>query len=133
MVKDLKKLRSATAGFQEALHDSSLPAFVNDQIASNLNTFRTSSWLTKDGNFGIQEGWTPEKGMGPLATIDVAMYGSISTAALFPRLDRTALVVHRNIQTDIGGIHHGLGGDFSQGDQDEVTIRIDLPSQYVVR
>jgi len=133
VVKNLKKLRSATEGFQKALHDSSLPAFVNEQVASQLNTFRTSSWLTKDGNFGIQEGWTPEGGKGPLATIDVAMYGSISTVALFPSLDRTALLVHRNIQSDTGAISHGLGGDFAKGDlREAVTGRLDLPSQYVV-
>jgi uncharacterized protein (DUF608 family) len=133
VAKNAKGLRTATQRFHDAFFDSSLPEFVNEQIASNLNTFRTSTWLTKAGDFGCQEGTLPDRAMGPLATIDVAMYGSISTAALFPSLDRSALLAHMRLQSDIGAINHGIGHDFTTGDkQESVTGRLDLPSQYVV-
>ncbi len=134
VIANQKRLTEQSRAFHDDFFDSTAPAFVLDQVNSQLNTFRTGSWLTKEGNFGIQEGMTPERPWGPLATIDVGMYGAISTAALQPELDKSMMKAHmrlRNEQT--GSICHGIQRDFTQNDKREkVGHRLDLPSQYVI-
>jgi len=128
-----KKLETETRRFHEAFYDSTAPDYVLDQVNSQLNTFLTSSWFTKAGDFGIQEGMTPDRNWGPLATIDVSLYGSFSTAALFSQLDAAMMQAHRRIQGPDGSVSHGIGRDFTQQDVHEaVGHRLDLPSQYVI-
>ncbi len=79
-----------------------------DQINSNLNTFRTSSWFTREGNFGILEGLSPTRAFAGLSTVDVAMYGGISTAALFPDLERAIVRSHMRFQNENGSIAHSI-------------------------
>lgn len=126
-------LTDKTWAFHDDFYDSSLDTWVLDQVSSHLNTFRTSTWLTAEMNFGVQEGITPARSYGPLATTDVSLYGSVATAALFPELDRRMMQAHRRLQSAKGVIRHGIGNDFSTYDRDEgVTGRLDLPSQYVI-
>lgn len=133
MIANRRRLDEQTRAFHRDFFDSSLPGYVLDQINSNLNTFVTSAWLTKDMNFGIQEGMNPEGNFGPLATIDVAMYGSLSTAALFPELDKSMMRAHKRLQMPSGEICHGIGRNFATHDAAEsVHSRLDLPSQYVI-
>jgi uncharacterized protein (DUF608 family) len=128
-----KKLLAASREFHDQFRDSTAPGFVLDQVNSQLNTFLTSSWFTRAGDFGIQEGLTPEQCWGPLATIDVAMYGSLSTSALFPQLDKAMFLAHKRMQQPSGEIAHGIGRDFSSPDiHENVKGRLDLPSQYVI-
>jgi uncharacterized protein (DUF608 family) len=128
-----KKLLGASQEFVDDFQDSTAPQFVLDQVNSQLNTFLTSSWFTRNGDFGIQEGMTPDTCWGPLATIDVAMYGSVSTAALFAQLDKSMFLAHKRIQQPSGEIAHGIGRDFSIPDIKEgVKGRLDLPSQYAI-
>lgn len=133
LIRNKGRLERGTREFHRDFFDSTVEPFVLDQVNSQLNTFFTSSWYTKGGNFGIQEGMTQARCWGPLATIDVAMYGSISTAALFPKLDQAMMREHAALQSSEGVIRHGIGNDFTTYDRDEgVTGRLDLPSQYVV-
>lgn len=130
---NLEKLTERTRAFHDNFFDSSLPSYALDQVNSQLNTFVTSAWLTKAFDFGIQEGLTPQSPFGPLATIDVALYGSFSTAALFPELDKAMMRAHKRLQRKTGEICHGIGRNFSMFDTAEgVTGRLDLPSQYVI-
>ncbi|MBD3241983.1 MAG: hypothetical protein GF331_15445 [Chitinivibrionales bacterium] len=133
LVEHRARLRGETAAFHRRFHDSTLPPFVLDQVSSHLNTFTTSSWLTEAMDFGIQEGMNPDQNFGPLATIDVAMYGSVSTAALFPELDKCMMRAHRRLQQPSGEVCHGIGRNFAVHDVHEgVHGRLDLPSQYVI-
>ncbi len=133
VISGRKKLLSSSEKFREDFCDSTAPQYVLEQVNSQLTTFLTSSWFTRSGDFGIQEGMTPETCWGPLATIDVAMYGSVSTAALFPQLDKSMFLAHKRIQQPSGEIAHGIGRDFSIPDIKEgVKGRLDLPSQYAI-
>ncbi len=132
-IRHKKALREKSRQFQKNFRDSSLPEFVLDQVNSHLNTFSTSAWLTKAGNFGVQEGMTPEQQYGPLATIDVGMYGSLSAAALFPELDQSMMRAHKRLQNKNGSICHGIQRDFVKNlEREAVGHRLDLPSQYVI-
>ncbi|MCG5051330.1 MAG: hypothetical protein KA712_00060 [Myxococcales bacterium] len=126
-------LRGRTQAFVDAFYDSDADPVVLDQVNSQLNTFVTSGWATKDGNFGILEGLTPEKHWGPLATTDVSVYGSIPIATLFPSLQRSTLRAHRGIQEPSGEIAHGLLRDFAKKKTGVAGVdrRLDLHAQYV--
>lgn len=50
------RLRDESTAFHRAFFDSSLPGFVLDQVNSQLNTLRTSTWLTRTRMFGVLEG-----------------------------------------------------------------------------
>ena len=132
--ENLSDLTARTRAFQQRYSDSTLPPVVLEQVASNLNTLHTSAWLTKAGDFGIIEGLTAYYSRGPLATVDVGMYGSVMAAALFPELDKAAVLAHMRLQNPTtGSISHGIAQDFAHYDANEgVTDRLDLPSQYAV-
>ncbi|MGD2175427.1 MAG: GH116 family glycosyl hydrolase, partial [Candidatus Brocadiaceae bacterium] len=126
-------LRERSRRFLRDFYDSSAPAFVLDQVNSHLNTFFTSSWLTRDGNFGILEGLGPERSYGPLVTVDVSIYGAMSVSALFPELHRSMMRAHGELQAPSGEVGHGINKDFRMTDvQETVQGRLDLPSQYAI-
>jgi non-lysosomal glucosylceramidase len=132
-VKHIARLREETRKFHDAYFDSSLPGYVVDQVNSNLNTFRTSSWFTRDGNFGIMEGLSPTKAFAGLSTMDVAMYGGISTAALFPELEKAFVRSHLRFQNKNGSVLHSIGFNYRDKDPREATSkRLDMPAQYAV-
>ncbi len=126
-------LHRRTKKFLQDFYDSTAPGFVLDQINSQLNTFITSSWLIKDGTFGVQEGLTAKQSWGPVATMDVSYYGSIPTSALFPELQKNMLLAHRKLQGTNGAVVHGLRKGFSSELRGTggAFNRLDLPGQYV--
>jgi len=125
------RLEEETRAFHDAFYDSSLPLEVLDQVNSQLNTFRTSSWFTREGDFGILEGLSPERSFAGLATTDVAMYGGVSTAALFPELDRSMIRAHIRFQNENGSICHSILQNFREKDPREANgVRLDMPSQF---
>lgn len=125
------RLRDETRRFHDAYFDSSLPGYVLDQVNSNLNTFRTSSWFTRAGDFGIVEGLSPVKSFAGLSTIDVAMYGGISTAALFPELEKAVIRSHLRFQNENGSVVHSISHNFREKDPREASgSRLDMPAQY---
>lgn len=128
-------LTERTRAFHQRFYDSSLPVWLLDQVNSHLNTLSTSARLSAEGHFGIQEGLTPEQSWGPLATIDVSMYGSILTASLFPELDRASWRLHQQMQFPSGDVQHGLAGGFQAGDaaHEGVKSRLDLAPQFVIQ
>ncbi len=133
VIRNLDDLRGRSRRFARDFRDSSAPEFVLDQVNSQLNTFFTSSWLSEQMEFGILEGLRPDKCFGPLATIDVSMYGAMSVAALFPELHQNMMRLHRSLQLPNGEVQHGLAKDFTRFDAEEgVTSRLDMPSQYVM-
>lgn len=133
MVNNKEELTARTRQFVEDFYASDLDHFVLNQVNSNLNTFITSSTLTKEMKFGIREGMTPDKSWGPNATIDVSLYGSAAIVALYPELQKNMMRQHRDLQTDEGEINHGLGYDldYTQNGTWGVYHRMDMPGNYV--
>lgn len=126
-------LHARTQAFQQTFYDSSLPEFALDQVNSHLNTFAASSTLSLKGEFGIREGLTPERSWGPLATVDVSLYGLVAVQALFPELAISGTRCWAKLQAPNGIIPHGLSGAFHLGDASEKKIpRIDLAPQFVI-
>jgi uncharacterized protein (DUF608 family) len=133
VIRTRRTLEAQTRAFHRDFFDSSLPPYVLDQVNSHLATFFTSAWLTKAGDFGIQEGITLRQSWGPLATIDVGFYGSVATAALFPNLHESMMRAHQRLQCKRGTICHGIQQNFRRGDATEaVSGRLDLPAQYAI-
>jgi non-lysosomal glucosylceramidase len=133
VVRRREDLHARTRRFHDGFRDSTAPEFVLDQVNSQLNTLFTSTWLTKDMDFGVMEGLRPDHSFGPLATIDVSMYGAMAPLSLFPELHKNMMRAHRRLQLPDGEIVHGLMKDFRTADVNEtVTSRLDMPSQYVM-
>ncbi len=126
------RLLAQTTDFHRTFFDSSLPGFVLDQVNSQLNTLRTSSWLTQTGMFGILEGLSPSKPWAGIGTTDVAMYGQIAVSLLFPELDRMTVDIWRKFQNPDGSVIHSVSCNSYQAKPGELTgHRLDMPSQYV--
>jgi len=126
-----KKLEEKSRAFHKAFYSSSAPEFVLDQVNSHLNTFFTSSWFTKDGNFGIIEGLSPTDSYAGLSTIDVAMYEGISYASLFPDLSHNVNSAYMKFQKSDGSVAHSIHCNFREIPETETnTPRLDLPAQY---
>lgn len=124
-------LLAQTEAFHEAFYASTADTWLLDQINSNLNTFRTSSWFTKAGDFGILEGLSPTSSFAGLSTTDVAMYGAVATSALFPELDRNVFRAHRRLQKENGIVAHSITQNFRRTNERERSgKRIDMPAQY---
>ena len=70
-----ERLLRETRQFHDTFYAATVETSVLDQVNSQLNTFRTSTWLTKAGDFGVLEGLSPTQKYAGLATTDVAMYG----------------------------------------------------------
>lgn len=132
-VVEKPSLYSKSKHFIDHFFDSSLDIYVLEQVNSQLNTFVTSGRLVKDGSFGIQEGLAPNWSWGPIATIDVSVYGSVPIIALFPELQKSMMRCHKKVQAPGGEIQHGLYKNFHRGEDEtwNVSNRIDLPSQFI--
>lgn len=119
--------------FTDDMYSSDLDQFVLDQVNSHLNTFITSSTITKSGQFAIREGITSSKSWGPNGTMDVGLYGSPMIIALFPDLQKSMLREHSQLQTKEGEVNHGLGNDldFNQNGTWGVFERVDLVPDYI--
>lgn len=126
-----ERLATETRKFHRAFYSATVETWLLDQINSNLNTFRTSSWLTRAGAFGILEGLSPKRSFAGLATTDVAMYGNVSTAALFPELDRAIAREHIRLQNENGSVLHSIRKNFSVPHPREASgKRVDMPGQF---
>ena len=127
------ELAQKSHSFQDDMYASDIKPLILDQINSHLNTFVTSTTLTKERKFLIREGLTSSQYWGPNATIDVALYGSPMIIALFPELQKSMMRLHKNLQTPEGEINHGLGfdPDFNQNGTWGVYERVDLVPNYI--
>lgn len=127
-----ERLYEESVRFHRTFFDSSLPGFVLDQINSQLNTFRTSTWLTQTGMYGVLEGLSPRQPWAGIATTDVAMYGQIATSLLFPELDRYTIDTWARFQTEEGIVVHSVSCNSTKPAEREITgVRLDMPSQFV--
>lgn len=126
------RLLAESEHFHRVFFDSDLPEFVLDQVNSQLNTFRTSTWLTQTGMFGVLEGLSPHKPFAGIATTDVAMYGQIATSLLFPELDRMTMNLWRCFQRENGVVIHSVNCNSVNNPAGELNgHRLDMPAQFV--
>jgi uncharacterized protein (DUF608 family) len=80
--------------FHDAQYTASVPYWLADAINAQLTTFIKSSWLVRDGRFGIWEGL----GCCGLQTLDVSYYGSHPVALFFPELEHRQLQMTADFQ-----------------------------------
>jgi uncharacterized protein (DUF608 family) len=124
-------LKARSQAFVEAFYRSDAPAFVLDQVNSHLNTLFTSSWFSREGHFGIIEGLSPTQSYAGLSTTDVAMYGGVLYAALFPNLSRQVNRDYARFQNPDGSVAHSLPCNFGEMNEREGrSVRLDLPAQH---
>lgn len=131
-LRERSRLLAETTAFHRTFFDSSLPSFVLDQVNSQLNTLRTSTWLTRTRMFGVLEGLAPTLSFAGIATTDVAMYGQIAASLLFPELDRMTIDIWTKFQNTNGSVIHSVSCNsetISPGEAD--GHRLDMPGQYV--
>jgi hypothetical protein len=125
------RLLEESIAFHRTFFDSSLPGFVLDQINSQLNTLRTSTWLTRTRMFGVIEGLSPIHAFAGIATTDVAMYGQIAASLLFPELDRMTVDIWAKFQNPNGAVIHSVCCDSTRIPPGEDSgHRLDMPGQY---
>ncbi len=128
---EAERLEAATEAFHRCFYDSSLPLEVLDAVNAQLNTLRTSTWLTATGMFGVLEGLSPSRAFAGIATTDVAMYGQIAVSLLFPELDRMTIDIWTKFQSPSGAIVHSVSCDSTAPATNEINgRRVDLPAQY---
>ena len=131
-LRDHARLLAESEHFHRVFFDSSLPGFVLDQVNSQLNTLRTSTWLTRTRMFGVLEGLGPAKSFAGIATTDVAMYGQIAVSLLFPELDRMTVDLWTKFQNPNGSVVHSVVCDSTTASPREANgHRLDMPAQYV--
>lgn len=126
------RLHAQSVDFHRCFFDSDLPNFVLDQVNSQLNTFRTSTWLTQTGMYGVLEGLSHTKPYAGIGTTDVAMYGQIATSLLFPELDRMTVDTWVKFQNPNGAVIHSIACNSYQIPEGEANgHRLDMPGQFV--
>lgn len=120
--------------FLDNFFDSSADVFVLEQVNSHLNTFITSGRLVKSGDFGVLEGLASTWSWGPIATMDVMLYGTAPIIALFPELQKATMRCHAKVQSHEGEVSHGLLKNFRTGEDGTagVSHRLDLPGQFAI-
>ena len=125
-------LTARTRAFVDDFFASTLDPVVLNQVNSHLNTFITSSWLTKSGDFGVLEGMNCNDSCCGFTTIDVSVYGTPIIVSLFPELQKASMRLHRDLQQPDGRVAHSFGKDFDHkpGQVEDLTDRLDVAMQY---
>mgnify|MGYP001770671516 CR=1 FL=1 len=134
MIEEFDRLRQGTIDWQERLVDPSLPGWLRDAIVNSAYILSSSSWLTKDGRFGLYE--APEN--GPMMnTLAGACYetGSLPVVVMFPELERSVLLQFARSQRPDGYIPHDLGTNSLDAPSDGTNAPPgwkDIPPTYIL-
>jgi len=106
VARNLDEIRNKVLGLVEALYDASYEDWLKDLGASQITTLIKSSWLTKEGLFGIWEGGP---GCCGLNTIDVMLWALPGLALLYPQLAKNFIKhVSRFLLTPSRSPHYEL-------------------------
>lgn len=95
MVRNREDLLGRTRRFLDDFYASDAEAFLLDQVNSHLNTLITNTSLDREGRFSFADDLNlvnVARGAGWGQNPDVGIYGSGMTAALFPDLQRSAML-----------------------------------------
>ncbi len=82
-VRNFNRLYGEVKEFVNSLYDANYDEWIIDLAISQLTTLPKSTWLTKDGYFAVWEGGP---GCCGLTTLDVALWGIVGIALLYPDL-----------------------------------------------
>ena len=112
--------------FPQLLGETDAPAAFPRGWTAHLNTLLKCSWWTKNGDFGIWEGF----GSCGFHTTDITYHGSWGLLALFPELQLRQMRMGAKFQRKDGRVHHFFTPDFSA--VDEGFDRVDMNPQFVL-
>lgn len=103
VLNHMERLEKGTRDFHKALFSSTLPSYVLDAIASNINVIRSTTcfWL-ENGTFLGWEGCHDNSGCCEGSCTHVWNYAQ-TMAFLFPTLERSMRQVEFNMETDESG------------------------------
>jgi uncharacterized protein (DUF608 family) len=90
VAEDLKRIIEKINRFVEVLYSGSYEDYLKELAVSQITTLSKSTWLTKEGFFGVWEG-----GPGTCAglnTVDVAYYALPTILLLYPELGKRLIV-----------------------------------------
>ena len=99
VIENLNYLYDTTKKFHDVLYmDTNVEPWLSSLIGSQITTLQKATWFTKDGKFGIWEGYHDPYYAGPgssaFNTTDVMYYASIMLLMLFPELEKKFLLQH---------------------------------------
>jgi len=134
VIANFDSLRKRSLQFVDDLFASTLEPEILNQVNGQFNTFITSAWLTKKGEFGILEGMNCDDSCCGINTIDVSMYATQLIVSLFPDLQKESMRVHRDLQQPDGMVAHSYVKDFTRdaANAPDVTKRLDVAMQYAI-
>ena len=112
--------------FSQLLGETDAPAAFPRGWTAHLNTLLKCSWWTKNGDFGIWEGF----GSCGFHTTDITYHGSWGLLALFPELQLRQMRMGAKFQRKDGRVHHFFTPDFSAVDKG--FDRVDMNPQFVL-
>ncbi|MDH7603253.1 MAG: GH116 family glycosyl hydrolase, partial [Armatimonadota bacterium] len=120
------ELRDAVFTFADSIRYSSLPDEAKDAVTSQLTTLVKCTWWTRDGNFGVWEGY----GCCGFHTTDITYQGSFPIISLFSDLQKAQMIHGAKFQREDGRVHHFFTPDFSS--VDDGFDRVDMNPQFVM-
>jgi len=103
VVERLDRVYKAVKRFHDDLYvDRTVDEWLADLVGSQLTTLAKATWFTRDGRFGVWEGYWDPYYMGPgtsaFNTTDVMYYASVMLLFLFPELEAKFLKQHAEWQ-----------------------------------
>lgn len=112
--------------FSRLLLSTDVPAPFVRSWSAQLNTLIKCSWWSRNGEFGIWEGY----GSCGFHTTDISYYGSFGLLALFPELELRQMKMTAEFQREDGRIPHFFTPDFDSVDGG--FDRVDMNPQFVL-
>ena len=112
--------------FADLLYSTSLPEVYPDAWSGNLSSLVKSSWLLKDGKFGLWEGL----GYCGFHTTDITYHASFGLLALFPELQKRQMRMGAAFLRSDGRVHHLFTPDLDH--VDDSFDRVDMNMQFVL-
>lgn len=112
--------------FSRLLGETDAPDAFPRGWTAHLNTMIKCSWWTKNGDFGIWEGF----GSCGFHTTDITYHGSWGLVSLFPELQCRQMRMGAQFQREDGRVHHFFTPDFSSVDNG--FDRVDMNPQFVL-
>lgn len=110
--------------FSDLLYRADVPACYPDAWSVHLSTMVKSSWLVKDGRFGLWEGL----GSCGFHTTDITYHASFGLVSLFPELQKRQMRMGAQFQREDGRVHHCFAPGL--GKVDNGFERVDMNPQF---
>lgn len=115
-----------------SLDGAGLPEWFGDALFNNLYVLSSTTWWDRKGNFAFYEAPVICPLMG---TLDVRYYATVPFVRMFPKLDKSELLLFARAQRPDGYIPHDLGRNRIDNPNDGTTHFYwkDLNAKYVLQ